>query len=116
LEGGERDLAELLKALDPRLYPERYDFAAAIEPPLEWFALVREDEGLTVIRANAAGRWARISVGAHSSLDAVGLTAELSRRLTDAGISANIVAGLRHDHLFVPWDRREEALACLHSE
>ena len=31
------------------------------------------------------------------------------------GISVNIIAALRHDHLFVPWDRREEALECLRS-
>jgi hypothetical protein len=49
----------------------------------------------------------------HSSLSAVGLTAALSTALAEAGISANIVAALRHDHLFVPWNRREDALRCL---
>ena len=79
------------------------------------FALVREKEGLTIIRVESSGQWARISLGVHSSLDTVGLTAELSRRLADAGISANIVAGLNHDHIFVPWDRREEAADLLRS-
>jgi uncharacterized protein len=46
----------------------------------------------------------------HSSLDAVGLTSVLSNALAEAGISTNIVAALRHDHLFVPWSRREDAL------
>jgi uncharacterized protein len=41
------------------------------------------------------------------------LTAALSRALADAGISANFVAGLKHDHIFVPWDRRRDALAAL---
>jgi len=77
------------------------------------FALVREEEGLTVIGPDPAGEWARISLGVHSSLDAVGMTAALSTRLTEAGISANVVAAFYHDHFFVPWDRREEALACL---
>ena len=108
---GDRDLAKLLAALDPRLYPERYSFAA--EPADDWFALIREDENTTVIRTDPAGEWARISLAVHSSLEAVGLTAELSRRLAEAGIAANIVAGLKHDHLFVPWDRRAEALECL---
>ena len=79
------------------------------------FAIVREEEGLTLIRPDPSGEWARISLGVHSSLDAVGLTAELSSRLAGLGISANVVAGLLHDHLFVPWDRREEALDCLRS-
>ena len=79
------------------------------------FALVREAEGVTGIRVKANGEWARISLGVHSSLDAVGLTAELSQVLARAGISANIVAALHHDHIFVPWDRREDALRALQS-
>lgn len=114
---GERDLSRLLATLDPRLHPERYRFSSTPDPTLHHgqFALVREDEGLTAIRPDASGDWARISLGIHSSLEAVGLTAALSSRLAEAGISANIVAGLFHDHLFVPWDRREEALDCLRS-
>ena len=77
------------------------------------FALIREEEGLTAIRAESHGTWARISFEVYSSLEAVGLTAALSSALADAGISANIVAALRHDHIFVPWDRREEALRCI---
>jgi hypothetical protein len=112
---GESDLARLLEALNPKLHPERYSFSAATEPTLneDQFALVREDEGLTLIQPDPLGNWARISLGVHSSLDAVGLTAALSTRLAEAGISANIVAGLCHDHLFVPWERRDEALLCL---
>ena len=75
--------------------------------------MIREDEGLTAIRAHPEGEWARISLEVQSSLDAVGLTAALSNTLAEAGISANIVAALRHDHLFVPWDRREDAMARL---
>lgn len=113
---GERDLARLLQGLRPKLYPERYSFAATVDEILRdgQFALIREDEGLTSIQPDPEGEWARISLEVHSSLDAVGLTAELSARLTEKGISANIVAALHHDHLFVPWDRREEALAILH--
>jgi hypothetical protein len=112
---GERDLARLLEALDPQLSPERYDFIATTDPTLKDgdFAVVREAEGLTLIRPDRAGEWARISLGVHSSLDAVGLTAAFSARLADAGISANVVAAFYHDHIFVQWDRREEALAAL---
>lgn len=79
------------------------------------FALIREDEGLTVIRPHPDGEWARISLKVHSSLSAVGLTAALSAVLAEAGISANVVAALRHDHVFVPWDRQDEAMACIKS-
>ena len=77
------------------------------------FALVREEEGVTAIRVSSTGGWARISLGLDSSLEDVGLTAALSRALADAGISANIVAALHHDHIFVPWERRDEALKAL---
>ena len=114
---GERDLARLLDGLDPRLHAERYGFSVAADAALKdgQFALIREDEGLTAIGIDPSGEWARISLGVHSSLDAVGLTAALSKRLASLGISANIVAGRLHDHLFVPWDRREQALDCLRS-
>jgi len=114
---GERDLARLLNALEPCLHSERYSFSVVTESALKdgQFALVREDEGLTAIGTDPSGEWARISLGAHSSLDAVGLTAALSTRLASVGISANIVAGKFHDHLFVQWDRREQALDCLRS-
>ena len=49
----------------------------------------------------------------HSALEAVGLTAEVARVLTDAGIPCNIVAALHHDHLFVPADRAAAALRAL---
>jgi hypothetical protein len=115
LSGGERDLSRLLKDLRPRLRIERFAFRAASVTTLQAgdFALVREDEGVTAIRQDPAGEWACITLDVHSSLHAVGLTAALSSRLTEAGITANIVAGLNHDHLFVPWDRRDDALDCL---
>jgi hypothetical protein len=114
---GERDLSRLLDALEPKLHPERYSFTATSDPTLKEgdIAIIREDEGLSAIGTDPAGQWARISLGVHSSLEAIGLTAELSSRLANSGISANIIAGLFHDHLFVPWDRRDDALACLRS-
>ena len=115
MNAGERDLETLVRTLDPHLSADRYSFAvgdgATLDPGI--FALIREDEGATVIRADAGGAWARISLGVQSSLEAVGLTAALSARLARAGISANVIAGLHHDHIFVPWDRRDEALAAL---
>jgi hypothetical protein len=49
----------------------------------------------------------------HSALDAVGLTAAVSHVLTGAGISANVVAGYTHDHVFVPLDRADDAMPAL---
>jgi hypothetical protein len=55
----------------------------------------------------------RIALGVQSSLEAVGLTAAVAGALARQGISANMVAAFHHDHVFVPADRAEEALACL---
>jgi hypothetical protein len=46
----------------------------------------------------------------HSDLEAIGLTAAFSAALTREGIIANVVAGYFHDHLFVPEDRRADAM------
>ena len=110
--------------LKPALYPEPYVFVTVPAPPpdIEPFAVVREDEGLTLVltqdQADRAGlgydyRAARITLSIGSSLAAIGLTAEVSRVLAHAGISCNVIAGFRHDHLFVDVDRGAEAAALL---
>jgi hypothetical protein len=57
--------------------------------------------------------WAQITLGVESSLDAVGMMAAVSAALAARGISCNPVSAFLHDHVFVPWDRREDALAAL---
>ncbi|MGY1683692.1 ACT domain-containing protein [Geodermatophilus sp. SYSU D01176] len=116
-----QELTRLLAGLRPELTPEPYVYALGPAPAGTLaFATVAEDEGVTLVltrdEADAAAlpaRWtaARITLRVPSELSAVGLTAAVSARLAAAGISCNVVAGLSHDHLFVPWDRRDEALA-----
>lgn len=124
---GETDLAILLASLEPRLDPLEYGFATlphgtALPAGLVPLGLFREDEGLTVIASvdelaahgiAATGGWARITLMVQSALEAVGMTAAMSTALTAAGISANVVAAYHHDHVFVPWTRRDEAVAIL---
>ena len=110
---GETDLGRLLAGLTPMLDPIEYGFETGAATALadDAFALIREAEGVTVIRPGSG--WARITLGVHSSLAAIGLTARVTEALTAHAISANIVAAVHHDHVFVPWNRREEALAVL---
>ena len=56
---------------------------------------------------------AMITLGVRSRLQAVGLTAAVSSALADAGISCNVMSGYFHDHLFVPVERADEAMALL---
>ena len=90
-----------------------YGFESVAEAPAlgDAFALINEAEGVTLIRPGTG--WARITLGVHSSLAAIGLTARVAKALAARGISANIVAGFHHDHILVPWARRAEALAAL---
>jgi hypothetical protein len=90
----------------------------------------REAEGVTLIVEQAVAEShgfspsqytfasKMITCDVHSSLEAVGFMAAISRSLADHGISCNPVSGYYHDHLFVPEDKAEqakeilEALAC----
>jgi len=58
-------------------------------------------------------RCRRITLTVHSSLEAVGLTAAVAGALARQGISANVVAAFYHDHIFVPRDQAERAVAVL---
>jgi hypothetical protein len=126
---GERELAALLRGLRPVLLDGEFvfvslpaDVAAAHLPAA--FAMVREDEGVSLVLPLAYARGFGLAGGAafrcvtcrvHSSLEAVGLTAALATTLAARGIAANVIAGARHDHLLVPSARADEALAVLAS-
>jgi len=122
---GERDLRALLSGMRPELNPGRYVFTAvdgAVPPGVTPVVTVAEREALTLVvrldEADAAGLaydyvagW--ITLRVHSALEAVGLTAAVARELAAADLSCNVVAGFHHDHLFVPSERAEEAVALL---
>ena len=110
--------------LAPALHPDPYVYAVVSQVPagIAPFAVIREEEGISLVlakadadRASLPYRYvaARISLRVSSDLAAVGLTATVSRVLADAGISCNVIAGAVHDHLFTDWDHRAQALALL---
>jgi hypothetical protein len=111
------DLRAMLRGMEPVLHAEPYGFTVQAQAVPSAFATVAEDEGLTVIAPvsilPAKAHWARISLRLDSDLSAVGLTAAFAAALAAEGVSANVIAGLHHDHIFVPWDRREAALRAL---
>lgn len=127
--GGETDLLTLLRSINPILQPGEFAIltvsltmreAAELNP----IGLFHEEEGLTVILPlplpdgltdEDPPRFRQITLAVHSSLEAVGFLAAVTRLLADKAISTNAVAGYFHDHLFVPTDRAEEAVALLHS-
>jgi hypothetical protein len=124
---GETDLSALLAAMEPVLTDDVWVFAtlppgAAIPTGATPLMTYGEAEGLTLIlrqnEAVAAGvahvfPSRRITLHIHSSLEAVGFLAALLPALAAAGIGVNAVSAYFHDHLFVPADRADEALALL---
>jgi uncharacterized protein len=121
---GETNLPALLRGMSPALRGIDWGYACAPACPASVtpFATVAEDEGLTLIapiqqlRAAglaAQGPFACITLTIHSSLQAVGLTAAVSSALAAQGISANMVAGFHHDHIFLPADDAPRALGIL---
>jgi hypothetical protein len=115
--GGETDLQRMLAGLAPAIDARRFNFVLVTGITLDSnaFALIREEEATTLVRVDPEGEWARITLKIHSSLSSVGLTAAVAASLAERGIPANVIAASFHDHLFVPWDRRDEALGALHA-
>ena len=118
---GERDLGILLASMAPVVRHQEV-VVVACDLSLPALAVVEEDEGTTRVVSRAVAdehglaydlvlAWITLTVA--SDLAAVGLTAAVSGALADAGIACNVLAGLHHDHLLVPADRRDDALEAL---
>jgi len=82
----------------------------------------REDEGVTVIiekevadekRMSYSGTWALITLTVHSSLEVVGFLAKITTKLAEKCVSVNAVSAYYHDHLFVPFEKKEVAMRSL---
>lgn len=126
--GAERDLGALLRHMTPELRPGTFVFCTiptseSIPTAISALLAFREQEGTTLVilgeEAEAAGlRYAfpsrLMTLTVHSALDAVGFLAAITAGLAQAGISVNAVSAFHHDHLFVPVDRADEAMAILH--
>ena len=123
---GESDLLTLIAQMSPSLDGQVWAFVSVDDVSSEYvaehaLATFRETEGTTLIvpweRAEefdvCSEPMARITLNIHSSLEAVGLTAAVSQALASEAISANVVAGFYHDHIFVPQTTGERAVACL---
>ncbi len=125
---GITDLKELLGSISPVLLRDEYVFCTVPGgnygdfPELSPLSVFLEDEGLTlVIKKESAessgfkfqGSFKCITLTVHSSLEAVGLTAVVSAKLSEHNISANIIAAYYHDHVFVPVGDADKAFGLL---
>lgn len=125
---GETNLAKLLASMSPILSDEKFVFASleqasyGTHAELSPVAAILESEGLTLVVPKTKADdnnvvydsvYRRITLEVHSSLDAVGLTAAFATKLTEVGVSANVIAGYYHDHIFVQCGDAEKAIFAL---
>jgi hypothetical protein len=125
---GEINLDNLLRSMSPRLIEGEYVFCTLKDSSYGDIAAVRpiasfiEDEGLSLVVLKQAadkfnmpyaGVFRCITLGVHSSLEAVGLTAAVAGTLAEQGIAANVIAAYFHDHVFVQSDLAERAIGIL---
>ena len=123
----ESNLQVLLQTMQPALHESAVGFfslpfhkANALLPKA--LGIFQEAEGVTLILSSDVAianeleseqQWALITLTVHSSLLAVGFLAAISSALASSGISLNVISAYYHDHLFVPWHQRFQALSVL---
>lgn len=123
---GETDLQKLIQGMKPKLNEGEFVFCildnSKTVSEFDPLCIFQEAEGTTVIIPKQqaddtllpyATVCAWITLTVHSSLEAVGLTAAVSKALTEANISCNVVAAYYHDHIFVPIQDASQAMMVL---
>ena len=121
----ERDLKQLLKTLRVVVRDGVWAYATyagdvwnGAKKPQNVALIFEEREGTTVIarvdeNTREDNRWVWLELSVFSDLHAVGFLATIAKALAEADVPCNAVAGFHHDHIFVPEDKAETAIAVL---
>lgn len=125
---GEKNLENLLRSMSPALIEGDYVFCTLKNSNYGDYAEARpiasfiESEGLSLVLLkddaesfglSYEGVFRCITLGIHSSLEAVGLTAAVAGKLADHGIAANVIAAYFHDHVFIQSEFADQAIGIL---
>lgn len=127
-------LDELLKNMKPEQAKGKF-YIATVDPDklmaisgyVQYILCIYvEDEGLTVVfyedikeemqdfvEKNIIGPFALITLTVNSDLMAVGFLAKITDALAKEKISVNAFSAYYHDHLLVPYERKEDAMKAL---
>lgn len=108
-EEGIRDIDILLGSMNPIVQPASYYILPSCPPTagrIVWQGT--EEKGTTfVIEAedddvgHYGTKWKMITLGVHSSLQAIGFLSAILGPLASNGIAVNVLSGFYHDHLLV---------------
>ncbi|MDR2541504.1 MAG: ACT domain-containing protein [Candidatus Peribacteria bacterium] len=113
--------------LYPRLNEGIYCFVSlpiGDTSPKEALLTFQEQEGTTIIIEKTLAKQygyiyafpsAWITLTTETGLTMTGITATFSKILSDNAISCNVVAAFHHDHIFVPVDKKDQAIMLLKS-
>jgi uncharacterized protein len=117
-------LGRQLADLSVHRRPGRWCFVSAAEIPegVSIAATILEEEGMTSVvsvddaermglRPDFVAAWLTLDV--RSALDGVGLTAAVAGALAAQAIPCNVLAAYHHDHLLVPVEQADRAMAVL---
>lgn len=123
---GETNLEILLQSLSAEADDDVFVFVTLpddmIPEDIHPKMVFQEAEGTTIIipRQEAMERdiafefpCRMITLNIHSSLDAVGFIAVIAAELAKHGMGVNPVSAFYHDHLFVPENRKDDAMKIL---
>jgi hypothetical protein len=125
---GIKELSHLLSEMRPVLNTGRYVFTkvdASFQINfVDIIASFKEEENTTLVlkkkKADTLqlpyeGIYSWITLTVHSSLEAIGLTAAVSKALTEHKISCNIIAAYYHDHIFIAENDAKKAIEILNN-
>ena len=123
---GEKELTKLLQTLEGHVHDDVFVFVTCHKDDVPDDGDVQmqfqEADGVTLILSKQKAQdhgfsWEfacrMITLKIHSSLEAVGFIAHIASELAKADMGVNPVSGFFHDHLFVPVDRVDDAMAIL---
>lgn len=128
------NLGELLTNMKPVLKKGKVYVASLDESQIMALAnyldyitcIYREDEGLSIVFSEEikgeiesltenkiSGPFALITLNIYSDLMAVGFLAKIAEALAKEKISVNAFSAFHHDHLLIPYERKEDTLKAL---
>ncbi len=113
--------------MKPEVVKGEFVFCTIIEEQFSKLKIVpllifHEKEGVTLIlerksadkmKISYQNSCALITLTVHSDLAAVGFLAAITKTLAEKNISVNAVSAYYHDHLFVPYEKKEQAMKAL---
>lgn len=120
--------------LEPKAAEEKYYFATVEEDDLRALTEIldsivcvfREEEALTVVfsedvkadieessEEDIQGPFAMITMTVQTDLNAIGILAKITAELAKEKIAVNAFSAYHHDHIFVPYDKKDAAVALI---